>query len=135
MNADRDWLKIPECQLAGVMTEIITRILGLRAKYGTQKQILLQKMDVKIAFRQVGVAPDRAAAFAYRLEDLVFVDLRLQFGWRGSPGGGGGNERNPRSPSDDDVGVAELTRKAVEPSPPGCRAPKVRSGAERDPRG
>ena len=43
-------------------------------------------MDVKSAFRQVGVAPDRAAAFACRLEDLVFVDLRLQFGWRGSPG-------------------------------------------------
>ena len=46
-------------------------------------------MDVKSAFREVGVAPDRAAAFAYRLQDLVLVDLRLQFGWLGSPGGGG----------------------------------------------
>ena len=42
---------------------------------GTQKRILLPKMDVKSAFRQVGVAPHRAAAFAYQLEDLVFVDL------------------------------------------------------------
>ena len=73
--ADIDWQQVPECRLAGVMTEVITRILGLRAKYGTQKRILLQKMDVKSAFRQVGDVPDRPAAFAYRLEDLVFVDL------------------------------------------------------------
>ena len=51
MNADTDWQKIPECRLAGVMTEIITRILGLRAKFGTQKRTLLQNMDVKSAFR------------------------------------------------------------------------------------
>ena len=64
-------------------------------------------MNVKSAFRQVGVAPYRAAAFTYRLEDLVFVDLRLQIGWRGSPGGGRGSERNPGRPSDDDVGVSQ----------------------------
>ena len=40
-------------------------------------------MDVNSAFRQVGVAPDRAAVFAYRLVDLIFVDICLQFGWRG----------------------------------------------------
>ena len=63
-------------------------------------------MNAQTAFRQVGVALDRAGAFAYRLEDLVFVDLRLQFGWQGSPGKGGGrNDRNSGSPSDDDVGV------------------------------
>ena len=50
-------------------------------KFGTQKRILLPKMDVKSAFRQVGVAPDRAGAFAYRLKELVFDDLQLQFGW------------------------------------------------------
>ena len=48
------------------MTEILTKILVLRAKVGTQKRILLQKIDFKSAFRQVGVAPDRAAAFVYR---------------------------------------------------------------------
>ena len=36
VNADTDWQKVPECQLAGVMMEVIIRILGLRAKYGTQ---------------------------------------------------------------------------------------------------
>ena len=40
VNADTDWQKVPGCQLAGVMMEVITRILGLRAKYGTQKRIL-----------------------------------------------------------------------------------------------
>ena len=77
VNADTDRHKIPEWRLAGVITHIITRILGLRAKFGTQKRILLQKMDVKSAFRQVVVAPDRAVAFAYHLEDLMFVDFLL----------------------------------------------------------
>ena len=67
------------------MTEITTRILGLRAKFGTWKQILLQNIDAKSAFRQVAVAPDRAAAFTYWLEDLILVDLRLNFGWHESP--------------------------------------------------
>lgn len=36
-----------EYGLAGVVTEIITQILGLWAKFGTRKRILLLKMDVK----------------------------------------------------------------------------------------
>lgn len=66
------------------MTEIITWTPGLRAKLGTRKQILLHEMDVKITFRQVGVTPDREAAFTYRLVDLIFVDFRNQVRWRGS---------------------------------------------------
>ena len=53
-------------------------------------------------------------------------------GGEGAPGGGGGGERNPGSTSVDDVGVAEPTRKDVEPLSPGCRFLKVRSGGERD---
>ena len=53
---------------------------------GTGRRNLLQRIDIKNAFRQVGVAPDRAATFAYRLGDLIFADLSLQFGWRESPG-------------------------------------------------
>ena len=53
VNADTDWQKIPECRLDGGMADIITRILGLRAKVGTRKQIFLQNMDVKSGFRQV----------------------------------------------------------------------------------
>ena len=43
-------------------------------------------MDLKNGFRQVRVDPAGAAAFGYVLGDHLFVDLRLQFGWRGSPG-------------------------------------------------
>ena len=39
--------------------------------------------EVKSTLRQVGVAPDRVVAFAYRLEDLIFIDLRLQCVVRG----------------------------------------------------
>lgn len=50
---------------------------GITGKFGTRKRILLQKVGVKSVSRQVGITPDQAAAFAYRLEDLIFVDLRL----------------------------------------------------------
>ena len=43
-------------------------------------------MDVKNAFRQIPVDPDGAAIFGYVLGEYLFVDLRLQFGWRVSPG-------------------------------------------------
>ena len=43
-----------------------------------------------------------------------------------------GGELNPGSTSVDDVGVAEPTRKDVEPLSPGCRFLKVRGGGERD---
>ena len=86
VNATTDWDEIPACALAGVMREVLQRILGLRAKFGGRARILIQKMDVKNAFRQIPVDPDGAAAFGYVLGRYLFVDLRLQFGWRGSPG-------------------------------------------------
>ena len=42
-------------------------------------------MDVISAFRQVGVDPAGAANFGDVLRGYLFIDLRLQFGWRGSP--------------------------------------------------
>ena len=35
VNAYKDWKRIPKCALAGVLTELIKRIIGLRAKYST----------------------------------------------------------------------------------------------------
>lgn len=94
--------------LTGVFTEIFTRILGLRVKIGTRTRSLLQNIDVKSAFRQVGVAPYRAMAFAYHMENFIFLDLRLEFGWRGTPRWWGGDrKRNPESSSGDDVAVGE----------------------------
>ncbi|KAG5178050.1 hypothetical protein JKP88DRAFT_350439 [Tribonema minus] len=42
-------------------------------------------MDVKSAFRQLALDV-RGPLLGYRYNDLVVVDLRLQFGWRSSPG-------------------------------------------------
>lgn len=86
MNDNTDWRGIPECRLTEIVTENITEILGLWANSTTRERSLLHEMDIKSALRQAGVAPDLAAAFTYRIEDLIFVDFRLQFGWRGSPG-------------------------------------------------
>ena len=41
---------------------------------------------MKSAFRQVGVDPAGAVNFGYVLGDHLFINPRLQFGWRGSPG-------------------------------------------------
>jgi len=43
-------------------------------------------VDVKDAFRQVLVDPAGASTFGYVFGNRVVVDLRLQFGWRNSPG-------------------------------------------------
>ena len=55
-NAIMDWQKVPECRLARVMTEITKRILGLRAMFGTRKQILLKRMDVARAIQEANRA-------------------------------------------------------------------------------
>lgn len=102
VNADTDWKKVPECQLTGVVREIIAKILGLRAKFGTEKIILFQARDAKSVFRQVVIAPDWAVASAYRLDDLRFVDFRLP---REPRMVGDGSESNPGSAPDDDVGA------------------------------
>ena len=72
--------------LAGVTGQIIKRVLGLRDKFGTGRRILIQKLDVKSAFRQVGVDPAKAAEFEYGRRACLFIDVRLQFGRRRSPG-------------------------------------------------
>lgn len=90
-----------------------TRILGFWAKIGAQDRVLLQTMDAKSAFQQVGVAPDQEEAFAYRLEDPIFFYLRLQFRWRGS--------------STWWVVVSSAIQ-AVDPLPPGCRVLRMQSG-------
>ena len=58
VNATTDWDDIPACALAGVMREVLQRVLGLRAKYGDGARILIQKVDVKNAFRQIPVDPN-----------------------------------------------------------------------------
>ena len=86
VNSTTDWDEIPACALAGVMRKGLQRVLGLRVKFGDRARILIKTLDVKNAFRQIPVDPDGVTAFGYVLAGYIFVDLRLQFGWRGSPG-------------------------------------------------
>ena len=65
--------------------QIVKRMLGLRHKLGTGRIILMQKLGVQSAFRQVGVDPAKAAFVGYGRRAYLIIDLRLQFGWRGSP--------------------------------------------------
>ena len=62
--------KIPKCDLSEVMNDnIIKRILGLRAKYGTKRRTIIQTIDVKSTIRQIGVDPAGTAAFGYVVAD------------------------------------------------------------------
>ena len=51
VNATTGWDEVPACALAGVMHEVLQRILGLRAKFGDRARIIIQTMGVKNAFR------------------------------------------------------------------------------------
>lgn len=77
VNANTEWEMVSECQLAKLRTGTITRIPRLRVKFRTQKQVLLQEMDVKSVFSLVVINPGGAAAYANWLGDRIFVACRL----------------------------------------------------------
>ena len=62
-----DWGQVLGCELGGILDVILKRVLGLRAKNAVGARILIQKMDVKSASRQMEVDPDGANRFAYRV--------------------------------------------------------------------
>ena len=84
---NRDTLKdeIPRCLCGKALPKFLAEITSLRVKY-PDKRILMSKADVSDAFRNVRVAPDQAQNFCYVLDDVLVADLRLTFGWAGSPG-------------------------------------------------
>lgn len=86
VNHDTDFSQAPECLLGHVLTDIVKRVLFLRQLHGVAAEIMLCRVDVKEAFRQVHVAPSGASAFTYVFEGQAVVDLRCQFGWRSAPG-------------------------------------------------
>ena len=65
---------------------VLIRVLFLRQTHGRSARIVLFRVDVKDAFRHVLVDPAGAPVFGYVTGGHVVVDLRLQFGWRNSPG-------------------------------------------------
>ena len=73
-----DWHEIPACALAGVMHEVLQRVLGLKVKFEDRQRILIQTVDVQSAFRQMPEDPDGTAAFGYALGGYRFVDFDLR---------------------------------------------------------
>ena len=129
------------------MGQIINRGLGQREKIGIGRRILIQNMDVNIAFRKVGVDPVRAANVGYVLGRYLLIYVWLQFGWRGSPGWWGvifsaiqQAQRQATKASATilptgrgataHVRIAGHTGIAVEPAPQGCIVEKVDEGGE-----
>lgn len=74
----------PVVECGHIFAACLYRIWSLRQKW-PDKRILISKMDVKSAFRQIPLDLT-GPLLGYRYKDLVVVDLRLQFGWRSSPG-------------------------------------------------
>ena len=86
VNEDTDFSSGTTCELGHVLRDIIWRILYLRKRFGRGARIVLSKMYVKDAFRQVPVEITRAPVVGYVFGGLVVIDRRLQIGWRNSPG-------------------------------------------------
>ena len=85
LNRDTLTQDIPRCLCGEALPKLLAEIVRLRIKYPL-KRILISKADVSDAFRNVRVAPEQANKFCYVLDDLIVADLRLTFGWAGSPG-------------------------------------------------
>ena len=86
VNGDTNFESAPKCKLGHVLRDIVWRILFLRRTLAPHTHIMLSKMDVKDAFRQVAVEWDGCTKFGDVFGDSVVVDRRLVFGWRNSPG-------------------------------------------------
>ena len=133
------------------MRDIIGRIFFLRRRFGPRTRIVLSKMDVTEAFRQVRVQWTGAPVFGYVFRDFVVADRRLQFGWRSSPGFfclfSAALEHAHRHTSYGDAVVMAQGRAATghvsvipprttdRPAllPPGCRIPRGRGGVKTSP--
>ena len=86
VNGDTDFDSAPPSGLSHVLREVLLRVMFLRQVHGSSARILLCRVDVRDAFPHVLLDPAGAPAFGYAFGDRVIVDLRLQFGWRNSPG-------------------------------------------------
>ena len=63
VNGDTNFESTPKCKLGHVLRDIVWRILFLRRTLAPRTHIMLSKMDVKDAFRQVAVEWDGCTKF------------------------------------------------------------------------
>lgn len=80
VNVDMDWEQVRGCELGGVLGAIPKRIIELRANFGVGARILTNKMDLKSAFKLVGVGMGGASRFEYRLGQFACVDCKYRSG-------------------------------------------------------
>ena len=85
LNRDTLTQDIPRCLCGDALPKLLAEIVRLKIKYPL-KRILISKADASDAFKNVRIAPEHANKFCYVLDDLIVADLRLTFGWAGSPG-------------------------------------------------
>ena len=78
VNEDTEFSSAPKCELGHVLRDIIWHILYLRRRFGRGARIVLSKMGVKDAFRQVPVEITRPPVFGHVFGGLVVIDRRLQ---------------------------------------------------------
>ena len=86
VNGDTDFSVAPTCELGYVFADVCRRLLYLHQRHDVVARVMLCRIDVKDAFRQIPVDPLHAAKFGYAFDEYAVMDLFLQFGWRSSPG-------------------------------------------------
>jgi hypothetical protein len=84
VNKSTDFEQAPEVACGKMFGSVVTRVWENR-HLRPGDEVLLSKMDVKGAFRQLPSNLD-GILFGYMYKEHVVIDLPLQFGWRKAPG-------------------------------------------------
>ena len=86
VNVDTAFSAAPPCELGHVFGVVFRCILSLRQRHGVVARVMLGRIVVKDALRQIPVDPLHVARFGCVFDEYAVVDLFLHFGWRSSPG-------------------------------------------------
>ena len=81
-----DFFTASSCELGHVFGGVCRRIPYLRQHHDVVACVMLCRIDVKDAFRQIPVDPLHTPKFDYVFDEYAVVDLFRLFGWRSSPG-------------------------------------------------
>jgi hypothetical protein len=84
VNESTDFASAPAVTCGLVWKSVLQELWQLRQRE-LEGRIVGSKMDVKAAFRQA-LADLRGVVLCYVFDGVLVIDLRLQFGWRSSPG-------------------------------------------------
>ena len=85
VSHDTDFSTAPPYELGHVLGDVSRQIMYLDQRYGVAR-VMLCRIDVKDAFRQIPVDPLHAAKLGYVFDEYAVADLFLQFRGRSSPG-------------------------------------------------